>query len=172
MQESTGQSRVPMIEKVAYVSDRAELGELIARNVGIKAAVVMEDEQERSGTRALLNFGHTIGHAIEASAGYGNLLHGEAISIGLVAAIFLSKKSAGLDDSDAEKLLALLKLYQLPLSFDRGISEDRILELMKRDKKFDAGKIRFVLARRIGDAFVSEDITWKDIKQAVSIVKG
>ena len=162
---------VSMIEEAAQVGDRAELGDLIARNVSIKAAVVMEDEQERSGTRALLNFGHTIGHAIEASAGYGKLLHGEAISIGLAAAIHLSKKSAGLSESDAGKLLDLLSLYELPLTFEEEVSEARVLELMKRDKKFDAGRIRFVLAKKIGDAFVSKEITWEDIREAVSVVR-
>ena len=163
---------VPMIKAVVDVSDRADLGDLIARNVSIKAAVVAEDEQERSGTRALLNFGHTIGHAIESSAGYGVLLHGEAISIGLAAAIHLSRKIAGLSEPDANVLLDLLRLFELPLSIGADVEGGAILAAMKRDKKFDAGKIRFVLARAVGDAFVSNDVTWQDIEEAVALVRG
>lgn len=162
---------VKMINAAAAVDDRADLGDLIARNVRIKAAVVTEDEQERSGTRALLNFGHTIGHAIESSAGYGQLLHGEAISIGLAAAVHLSRNLAGLSDSDADVLLALLDKFKLPRTLGPEIPDDVILSAMKRDKKFDAGEIRFVLVRAVGDAFVSEVVTWADIEQAVAAVR-
>ncbi len=79
-----------------------KLVELIARNVRIKAAIVAEDEFETKGLRALLNFGHTIGHAIENAAGYGQFLHGEAISIGIAAALYLSRKKAGLPDAESE----------------------------------------------------------------------
>ena len=88
-----------------------ELGPLIQRNVEIKAKVVAEDERETSGVRALLNFGHTIGHAIESTAGYGQLLHGEAISLGLVAAADISMKKVGLPAADAEQLHAALKKF-------------------------------------------------------------
>lgn len=162
---------VPMIQSAATIEDRAGLGDLIARNVRIKAAVVIEDEQERSGTRALLNFGHTIGHAIESSAGYGQLLHGEAISMGLVAAIHLSKKLVGMSEEDAQALIDLLKTFNLPLSLNQDLSDEDILTAMRRDKKFDAGEIRFVLTRAIGDAFVSKDVTWPDIEEAVSALR-
>jgi 3-dehydroquinate synthase len=162
---------VEMIDAAASVEDRAELGELIARNVRIKAAVVMEDEQERSGTRALLNFGHTIGHAIESSAGYGELLHGEAISIGLAAALHLSRKLAGLSESDAATLIELLKKFELPLTISPEVDDALILAAMRRDKKFDAGEIRFVLARAVGNAYVSDQVTWPDIEEAVAAVR-
>jgi 3-dehydroquinate synthase len=161
----------PLIESAALATDRADLGDLIARNVGIKARVVTEDEQERSGTRALLNFGHTIGHAIESSAGYGQFLHGEAISIGLAAAIHLSMKLSGLDDSGAEDLLNLLKLFKLPLTLDSSIPNEKILTAMKRDKKFDSGQIRFVLLNSVGDAFVSDKVTWADIEETLAAVR-
>ena len=162
---------LPMIEAAASVDDRADLGELIARNVAIKAKVVMEDEQERTGTRALLNFGHTIGHAIEASAGYGELLHGEAISIGMVAALHLSKKLAGLDEDGVTRMVALLREFDLPLRLAADIPDDSILDAMKRDKKFDAGQIRFVLLDRVGNGLVSEKVTWSDIEDAVRAVR-
>ncbi|MEZ5325338.1 MAG: 3-dehydroquinate synthase [Verrucomicrobiales bacterium] len=162
---------VEMIDAAASVDDRASLGELIARNVRIKADVVMEDEQERSGTRALLNFGHTIGHAIESSAGYGELLHGEAISIGLAAAIYLSRKLANLSEADATTLLDLLEKFELPLTIGPELDDETILSAMRRDKKFDAGEIRFVLAQAVGSAFVSDQVTWKDIEEAVSAVR-
>lgn len=163
---------VPMIEAAAEVMDRAQLGELIARNVRIKADVVMEDEQERTGTRALLNFGHTIGHAIESSAGYGALLHGEAISIGLAAAIHLSRRLAGLDEAGAACLRRLLERFGLPLTLAPELADGAILAAMQRDKKFEAGKIRFVLARAVGEAFVSTEVTWQDISEAIAAVRG
>jgi 3-dehydroquinate synthase len=94
--------------------DRGVLPELIARNVAIKAGIVVADEKETLGLRALLNFGHTIGHAIESAAGYGVLLHGEAISLGLRAALQLSVTKAGLSPEDAEAVWQRLADFALP----------------------------------------------------------
>ena len=126
------------------------------------------DEQETTGERALLNFGHTIGHAIEAAAGYGNLLHGEAISLGLVAACRLSVAKAGLDPAEAQRVGTLLEQYRLPVRLPAGIAADAILEALKADKKFEEGAIRFVLCPRLGEAFVSKDVTPEDIAGAVA----
>lgn len=152
----------------AATQPRRELSELIARNVAIKAAIVTEDEFETKGLRALLNFGHTIGHAIESCAGYGELFHGEAISLGLRAALFLSERHAGLTPAASAEILRLLKLYQLPLVLSPALTNDRLLEKMARDKKFDQGAIRFVLVPKPGDAFVSKAISMADITDAIA----
>jgi 3-dehydroquinate synthase len=160
---------IPLIENVD--PQRQNLDALIERNVAIKAAIVAEDEKETSGTRALLNFGHTIGHAIEASAGYGRLLHGEAISLGLRAAAHLSQELAGLPPEDAATLDRLLDQFQLPASLDPDIPTKDILARLKTDKKFQAGDIRFVLIRSFGDAFVSPDITLDAITSATEALR-
>jgi 3-dehydroquinate synthase len=159
--------------KHAAIRDRAmldhldDLTSLVARNVAIKAAIVTEDEFETKGVRALLNFGHTIGHGIEAAAGYGRFLHGEAISLGLVAACRLSVQKAGLPSGDADLLISMLARYRLPLQLPSDISTDNILQALRKDKKFHAGAVRFVLLRALGEAFVSSEITEKDIVDAI-----
>jgi 3-dehydroquinate synthase len=147
--------------------DRANLAPIIRRNIEIKAAIVSADEHETTGERALLNFGHTIGHAIEAAAGYGRLLHGEAISLGLVAACRISVAKAGLPPADADQVITLLEHFHLPTRLPSGIPTEAILASLKKDKKFEEGSIRFVLCRSLGDAFVSKDVTMADIQEAV-----
>lgn len=156
---------IPMI--AAQGESRENLAPLIARNVAIKAAVVEEDEKEISGVRALLNFGHTIGHAIEAAAGYGELLHGEAISLGVIAALRMSEKRSSLTPEDSEQILQLLDQFQLPKALPNTFNVEKILKLMQTDKKFVQGQIRFVLLPRLGDAFVSSEVTQDDIRQRI-----
>jgi 3-dehydroquinate synthetase len=132
---------------------------------------VVEDERETTGTRALLNFGHTIGHAIEASAEYGTLLHGEAISLGLRAALHLSEKLADLKPADSERLLALLAHWNLPLVLELDITLDAIHAALARDKKFIAGAMRFVLLKHPGEAFVSEEVTSELIDEAIEHIR-
>lgn len=148
---------------------RENLAPLIARNVAIKAAIVEADERESAGTRALLNFGHTLGHGIENAAGYGTLLHGEAISLGLVAAARLSVEHSTLPQADCDRLIALLASYDLPVTLTDEIASDAaILEAIQRDKKFESGAIRFVLLRSLGDAFVSKEITHAHLSNALT----
>ena len=157
-----------MVDAIAKQgTSRDGIAALIARNVAIKAAVVEEDERETSGTRALLNFGHTIGHGIEAAAGYGNLLHGEAISLGMVAALRLSEEVGGLAPDESGKILDLLDQFQLPRVMGSRFKTDQILELMQRDKKFSEGKIRFVLLKALGEAFVSDEVGMDQIRREV-----
>ena len=158
-------SLFPLIERAC--TDRSVRGDLIARNVAIKARIVEADERETGGERALLNFGHTIGHAIEAAAGYGAFLHGEAIALGMRAALQLSQDVSGLDRSDRAKVEALLDLFELPRRLPPEISTAALMEKLSRDKKFSAGRIRFVLLRRAGDAFLSDDVTAGQIESAV-----
>lgn len=147
--------------------DKAPDPDFLARNAGIKARIVEEDVKETSGTRALLNFGHTIGHAIEASAAYGTMLHGEAISLGMRAALYLSEKVAGLSSQDSERLLGILRHWNLPLVLDLDITNEKICTILARDKKFVSGAMRFVLLDRLGNAFVSEDVTHELIDEAI-----
>lgn len=151
--------------------DQAPPAELIARNIAIKARVVEEDEQETSGTRALLNFGHTIGHGIEAAVPYGTLLHGEAISLGIRAALLISQQYTGLTAEEAQRVIDLLARFQLPLTLSDTIRTETVLEKMKRDKKFHAGAVHFVLLRALGDAFVSSEVTWQSIENAIEALR-
>ena len=162
-----------LLSKVESLGTRREqLIPLIARNVAIKAAVVEEDERETTGTRALLNFGHTIGHGIENAAGYGQMLHGEAISLGLVAAVRLSTVYSTLKPADADRIITALRLFKLPTSLPPGLSRSSIIEALGRDKKFEEGQVRFVLLRKIGDAFVSADVPLSAIEDAVLTLYG
>jgi len=145
--------------------------DLIARNIAIKARVVEEDEQETSGTRALLNFGHTIGHGIEASVPYGELLHGEAISLGIRAALILSEKHGGLAQEASQRINKLLEQFGLPLVLPEHIETETVLEKLKRDKKFAGGSIKFVLLDALGSAFVSSDVTMEDIEEATEALR-
>jgi len=126
------------------------LGPVIARCCAIKADVVGQDETE-SGLRAILNFGHTIGHALEAISSYGKYLHGEAISIGQVAAAQLSVKLLGLPADHAARITALFQRAGLPISVKLTAAQRRALfAAMRLDKKVSGGEVKFVLAERLG----------------------
>jgi 3-dehydroquinate synthase len=130
--------------------DTKVLAQVIARCCQIKAEVVRQDETE-TGLRAILNFGHTIGHAIEAISGYGKYLHGEAISIGQVAAAKLSTRAAGLPVEEAGRIEKLFLRAGLPAGIQLSARRQRaLIQAMGMDKKVSDGQIRFVLARRIG----------------------
>ena len=130
--------------------DPATLAAVIARCCQIKAEIVGQDETE-SGARANLNFGHSIGHAIENSAGYGRYLHGEAISIGQVAAAALSTTLTGLPPADAARLGKLHEAAGLPTRIKLSPKQRKsLLAAMKLDKKVSAGVVQFVLAEKIG----------------------
>lgn len=149
------------------LSQQQTCSKLLARNTAIKARIVEEDERETSGTRALLNFGHTVGHAIESSVSLGSILHGEAIALGMRAALFLSTKLTGLPAEDAERILKLLEKFELPLTLDDKISNSQILTHMARDKKFLAGQRRFVLLERNGHAVLNESVTDELLEEAL-----
>ena len=141
--------------------------DLIARNISIKARVVEADEHETRDIRALLNFGHTIGHGIEASVPYGQMLHGEAISLGMRAALFLSERHAGLPPAASAKVIGLLEKYHLPLVLPPEITTEQIMEKLARDKKFSAGAIRFVVLDALGSAKVINTVTAEDLREAI-----
>ena len=136
-------------------ASRDALPGIIRRNLEIKAGIVAADEFERLGVRALLNFGHTVGHAVEQAAGYGRFLHGEAIAVGMVAAGRLSTEAASLDPADFARVVRLLRRFGLPTRLPADLPPGPIMASLARDKKFEAGKVRFVLVPRLGEAFLS-----------------
>src|SRR6202011_5044337 len=129
----------------AWASDALSLQSLIRRNIEIKSSIVAKDEFDRTGERALLNFGHTIGHAIERAGDYQTFLHGEAVSLGIVAASAVSVKRAGLPQDERDAIVDLLRTFDLPTQLPANFPRQKILEALKFDKKFEHGEIRFVL---------------------------
>ncbi|HVK54113.1 MAG TPA: 3-dehydroquinate synthase [Burkholderiales bacterium] len=136
--------------------DATALEYAIARSCINKAEVVTADERE-SGERAILNFGHTFGHAIEAALGFGAWLHGEAVAVGMLLATDLSIRLGLMPSGATERVANLLRRAKLPVTMP-AISADQFISLMAHDKKVDAGKIRFVLLGKIGQAFLSDRV--------------
>jgi 3-dehydroquinate synthase len=140
---------------------------IVARCCEIKAEVVGADETE-NGLRAILNFGHTIGHAIENSFGYGEFLHGEAISIGQVAEAKLSGKILGLRKSDGERIENLFRSAGLPTRIQlNGTQRKKFFDAMRLDKKASDGQVKFVLARRIGKVEFGQRVSAEAIEPAL-----
>jgi 3-dehydroquinate synthase len=130
--------------------DTIEMAYIVARSCQIKAKIVEQDETE-NGLRAILNYGHTIGHALEAISSYGKFLHGEAISIGQVAASKISRDLHGLSQSEVDRIEALFTAAGLPTKIHLSKNEiKKLLAAMKLDKKVSDGKVNFVLASAIG----------------------
>jgi 3-dehydroquinate synthase len=130
-----------------------QLQAIIAKSLRHKADVVQSDARE-SGRRKILNFGHTLGHALEASAGYGAYLHGEAVAIGMVAAAGLSRIHAGLGEAEERRLVRLIEMAGLPTEIPPRLSPERLLDAMKLDKKRVDEGVEFVLIDRFGHAFI------------------
>jgi len=146
--------------------DPAALAHAVRRSCELKAEVVAQDERE-SGLRALLNLGHTFGHAIEAGLSFGTWLHGEAVAAGTVQAARLSQRLGFLSEADVQRVVALLQRANLPTAApDLGV--DRYLELMGLDKKVEGGKLRLVLLRRIGEGYVSAEFPQADLRAVLA----
>ena len=145
-----------------------DFAELIRRNVALKARIIEQDEHEQSGGRALLNFGHTVGHGIERAADYRGIGHGEAISLGMIAACEISIKKAGLSQAEADRVADLIRKFGLPTRLPKDFPRAKIVDAMKFDKKFVHGQIRFVVVPTIGTANLSTDVTMDDIREAVA----
>lgn len=133
----------------------------------IKRYVVEEDPTEQ-GIRAWLNFGHTIGHAVEKLKNF-TLSHGECVAIGCMASSYLSWKRGNLTEEQVDDIRSVLKSYHLPVSTE-GLSAEDVLKATKHDKKMDAGKIKFVLLAREGEAYVTKDVTDDEILDAVHFI--
>jgi 3-dehydroquinate synthase len=149
-------------------SDGLALQSLIRRNIEIKSKIVAKDERDRTGERAILNFGHTVGHGIERAGNYQEFLHGEAVSLGIIAACAISIKRAGLPSDQRDAIVDLLRRFDLPTQLPRDFPREKIFEALAYDKKFESGNIRFVVTPRIGSAHLSSDVTLEDIREAVA----
>lgn len=158
-----------LIENVQSLKarDTKTLAFAIERSCRIKAEVVAEDERER-GVRALLNFGHTFGHAIERLQGYGEWLHGEAIAAGMVIASRLSVDKGTLTPTVVDQLESFNRTVGLPVAAPSKISSGELLTAMGSDKKVAAGKVRYILLREVGDAVVTENVTEADIARVIN----
>src|SRR5690606_29345468 len=142
------------------------LAEAIRVSCEEKARIVAADEKE-GGVRALLNLGHTFGHAIETAMGYGTWLHGEAVATGMVLAADLSQRMGWLDLASAERAKALLQRAGLPVCPPAEMKADDFLRLMAVDKKVMAGKIRFILLRGLGKAVIESAIDADKLRQTL-----
>ena len=145
--------------------DESITTELIDFNLRIKGAIVERDAFERSGVRLLLNFGHTVGHAIESCAGYA-LRHGECVGLGMLAACRISRAMGLLDSSDVDRVLSLLRRFELPTQLDQAIDTDDILARIRNDKKCVGGRVQFVLLEGIGRPVVRDDVSDDLVREA------
>lgn len=139
----------------------------IRRSVAIKAEVVSADEFETGDDRVLLNYGHTVGHAIEAVSGYGKFLHGEAVAVGMMAAAGIAEQLGMIDKELVDRQRAILRSYDLPVSAP-GLDGDAILNATKSDKKSRGGTIRWVLLEGPGKATTRRDVPEDVVRDAVS----
>jgi 3-dehydroquinate synthase len=154
--------------QVWKASEALALQKLVLRNIKIKAKIVGQDERDRTGKRALLNFGHTVGHAIERAGNYRKFLHGEALSLGIVAACAVSMKRAGLPPRQRDAVVSLFQRFELPTCLPKNFQRHKIIGAVRFDKKFENGKIRFVVTPGIGSAHLSREVSMEDIREAIS----
>lgn len=152
--------------------DPAALERVVYECGSIKAGVVEKDERDNKDARIILNFGHTVGHAIETAAGYGKRYnHGQAIALGMLAASFISIKLNLLAEADYLKIRVLIKDSGLPVAL-KGVSKGKIMRALGHDKKFIRGKNRFILPIRIGKTVIKENIPESLIRAAIKTLYG
>lgn len=148
------------LERAPLTPGSANLGEVIRRCCEMKAEIVAADERElaKEGGRALLNLGHTFGHAIEQVAGYGEYLHGEAVAIGLCAAARLSRKLGYIGEADVARVDKVAAAHGLPVKLRAPLGMEALFAAMARDKKVRGGAPRFVVLKRLGEAATQDDV--------------
>lgn len=150
--------------KAIQQHDTATLAQMIRHCCQMKADIVSRDETEQ-GERALLNLGHTFGHAIEAFMGYGNWLHGEAVAVGMVMAAKLARSRGWLTEAELALTVKLIATFALPVEVPAAMAISDFLPYMKADKKVKAGKMRFVLPTALGKSTVVADVTESELLQ-------
>ncbi|MBU1871654.1 MAG: 3-dehydroquinate synthase [Candidatus Omnitrophica bacterium] len=148
--------------------DKQALGYIVNRCVRIKAEIIQQDEREEKGIRTILNFGHTLGHAIETAGGYQKYNHGEAIALGMILASRISKKLKLINQDTYLRIVNLIKLSGLPVQI-KGLSLKKILAAQYRDKKFIGSVNRFVLIKDIGRTIIKRNIPLGIIKDTLGI---
>jgi 3-dehydroquinate synthase len=146
-------------ESLIKTLDHDVLSYIVKTSCKIKAEIVSRDERDAKGIRMILNYGHTIGHAIEGASNYERYLHGEAVSIGMVCASQIAIKKGYLLKEDLDRQKQLLSSFNLPIRFSSDISIDKIMEVMEYDKKSNIGKIRFILPKRIGCVIIENNVS-------------
>lgn len=153
------------IEAIA-ARDPEVLRQIVARSCRLKADVVEQDEEERTGRRAVLNYGHTFAHAFEALSGYGRLLHGEAVAVGMIYASRLAERRKLIETSVTERQIALLRAFGLPTKLPESLklSTEEVLARMRLDKKVASGTLRFVLPKRLGHVELVADVPEADVR--------
>ena len=158
------------LDHMGEIGEREDkvLKEMVIRSIRIKQRVVEKDPEEK-GERALLNFGHTVGHAIEKCKNF-TMTHGACVALGCTAAAFISWKRDLLDVDTFYEIRDMFVGFDLPISFD-GPSAEEILDATKRDKKMDGGTIRFILLEKLGKAFIDTTVTDREILDAVNFLK-
>jgi 3-dehydroquinate synthase len=139
---------------------------IVARSSKIKAEIVSIDEREEKGIRTILNFGHTIGHAIEAATGYRRYTHGEAVSLGMLVALDISEELGFISKSLLKRVESLIESAGLPLVI-KSVSLKSILSASQRDKKFIGAKNKFVLVTGLGKTKIVENLSLRIVKQAI-----
>ncbi|MDB4897068.1 MAG: 3-dehydroquinate synthase [Firmicutes bacterium] len=148
------------------------MGAVVERNCQIKGEVVAADERE-SGLRAILNFGHTVGHAVEASMGFGGWLHGECVAVGMIAATAIAQEMQVLQEPELRvRLERLLQRLGLPTRLPEGVTAASLSALMMRDKKVEGGRIHWVLPVRAGEVKVTPDVTPAAVQRAIDSIRG
>ena len=158
------------LEQAKSLKNLADLPEslletIITRSCQAKVDVVSQDEKE-SGIRAILNYGHTLGHAVESLTGYSQVNHGEAVAIGMVAAGKIAVKMGLWNDKDAQRQIALIKKTGLPTQIPSHLDPNAIIDILQTDKKVKAGKVRFILPTAIGKVIITDEVT-TEILQAI-----
>ncbi|MDR1191978.1 MAG: 3-dehydroquinate synthase [Verrucomicrobiales bacterium] len=149
----------------------ADLAPVIEKSVAIKAGVVADDERESTGRRASLNFGHTIAHAIEQTAGYGQWLHGEAVSVGMMGAAWLSHRLLGLPLTVTQDLRAALTANRLPVTIS-GLEFDRLAPVIAVDKKSTGQKVNWVLCPELGRTVQTTAVPEELVREAIEVCAG
>jgi len=145
------------LEKINFLESE-QIEHIVKRSCEIKADVVSEDEKE-SGVRAILNYGHTVGHAVETLTGYTQYLHGEAVAMGMCHVAELARLSGMIDEKTVRSIADMVNSYHLPASVPEGIQPERILEAMQLDKKTVSGTLRFILPEKIGSVKITQGIS-------------
>jgi 3-dehydroquinate synthase len=143
---------------------------VVARCCRLKADVVEKDEREEAGLRSILNYGHTFAHAIEADAGYGTWLHGEAVALGMMYAARLAESHGMIQSHLVERQRALLRAFDLPTVLG-DMDADRLIEAMRSDKKSLDGRLRFILPRRPGEMTLVEDVSEQEIRRILEEIR-
>ncbi len=145
------------------------LQDIIQRSCELKAEVVKNDEHELTGLRMILNYGHTFAHAFETISNYGELLHGEAVSIGMIVASRFAQMRGYISEEVTQRQIRLLQTFNLPVKPKKEWETDQLIRIMKRDKKSTVGQLRLILPTRIGEVKLFSDIEEREVKEVLQV---